>query len=133
MIELSGSQEIWLRLFEQFLRRGIRDLHDLAALNTMSHALLRTIPAVEAQALLPTLSVTCAVCHVHGEPDGPRCAEHQLLDSTVMIFMGDEGTGVALCGDCRGRVEQLMVEAEALNPDNPEDTAVFDKPFRRVN
>jgi hypothetical protein len=47
--------------------------------------------------------------------------------------MGDGGSGVGLCGDCLKRVEQLMAEARAQNPTDPEETAVFDKPLRQVN
>jgi hypothetical protein len=114
MTELSAPQKSWLELFERFITRGVRDLHDLSALNTITHALMRTIPAEEARAFLPQLSAICAVCHQQGQPDGPRCAEHQ-LDSTTVIYMGDEGSAVGLCGDCRKRVEQLSAEAEAQN------------------
>ena len=133
MSDLSKPQKIWLELFERFLMRGVGNLHDLATLNSISHALLRTVPAVEAQSFLPTLSTICAVCHQQGQPDGPRCDEHQLLDSTTVIYMGDDGTGVALCGDCRKRVEELTAAAEAQNPDDPEDTDAFNAPLRAVN
>jgi hypothetical protein len=133
MTELAAPQRIWLELFQKFLERGVRDLRDLASLNTVTHALLRTVPAEEAQSLLPQLSTVCAICHQHGQPDGPRCDEHQFAKATLVIYMGDEGSAVGLCGDCLKVVEQLMVEARAQNPTDPEDTDVFDKPLRQVN
>jgi len=125
-------QEIWLRLFDQFIRRGVRDLHDLMSLNSVTHVLMRTIPADEARAFLPALKQFCAVCHQQGQPDEPRCDEHQFTNGDVVIYMGDEGSGVGLCGACVKRVEQLTAEAEAENPTDPEGADAFFKPLRQV-
>jgi hypothetical protein len=63
MSNLSAPQKIWLELFQKLLERGVQDLDGLSALNSISHILLRTIPADEAQSLIPTLATVCAVCH----------------------------------------------------------------------
>jgi hypothetical protein len=132
MREFSVPQKIWMQLFQRFIERGVRDLRDLASLNTITHALMRTIPAEEARAFLPTLSTICAVCHVRGEPSEPRCDAHQTNSGTV-IYMGDEGSAVGTCGDCRKRVEQLSSEAEAENPTDPLGADACFKPLRTVN
>ncbi|MGB9072511.1 MAG: hypothetical protein WCC22_07540 [Terriglobales bacterium] len=135
MSELSAPQQIWLSLFQKFLEKGINNLDELSRLEALSHLLLRSIPATEAQTLIPVLSTNCAICHVQGQPDGPRCAEHlhTLTDGTVLIYMSAEGSGVGLCGDCAKRVEQLTAEAKVQNPKEPLYTDAAFESIRLVN